>query len=101
LLNFGPILADDVWDDYGNKEMDQAGRLRSLATRILALADSMDELGMELKAYPDADDYEIDEYDQPWDELMAEMSDTFDEGYRKIASLVDELADAATGDFMD
>ncbi len=101
MLNFGPILADDVWDDYGNKELDQAGRLRSLANRILAIADSMDELGTALKGYPDADDYEMDDYEQSWEEICSEMDSTFTGGYFDLKVLVDELAEAAIGDFMD
>lgn len=61
----------------------------------------MEDLGQSLKGYPDADDYEIDDYDQPWDELMAEMNDTFNEGYEKIAKLVESMTDEAVGDFMD
>lgn len=101
LLNFGEVLADDVWDDYGNKELDQAQRLRSLSARIAAMADAMEQLGHELKAYPDADDYEIGEHEQTWEEVCEEMQSTFDGGYSDIAGLVDELADAAVGDFMD
>jgi hypothetical protein len=59
LLNFGPVLRDDVWDDYGNKELDQAQRLRSLAARISAIADVAEQLGHELKAYPDPDDTNV------------------------------------------
>ena len=101
LLNFGEVLTDDVWDDYGNKELDQAQRLRSLSARIPAMADVMEQLGHELKAYPDRDDYEMGEYEQTWEEVCEEMQSTFDGGYSGIADLVDELADAAVGDFMD
>lgn len=27
LLNLSAFINDDVWDDYGNKELDQSGRL--------------------------------------------------------------------------
>ena len=101
LLNFAPVLRDDVWDDYGNKELNQAQRLRNLASRVNAVADAMEQLGTALKAYPDPDDYEMDEYAQTWEEICEEMQSTFDEGYSNLAGLVDELADAAVGDFMD
>jgi hypothetical protein len=101
VLNLVPILANDVWDDYGNKEQDQASRLRSLANRILAIADSMEELGKSLKGYPDAGDYETDDYEQSWDEICSEMDSTFTCGYLDLKVLVDELAEAAVGDFMD
>ena len=101
LLNFAPVLRDDVWDDYGNKEIDQAQRLRGLASRVIAIADAMDQLGNTLKAYPDPDDYEMDDYELTWEEICEEMQSTFDEGYSNLAGLIDELADAAVGDFMD
>ena len=101
LLNFAPALRDDVWDDYGNKEIDQAQRLRGLASRVIAIADAMDQLGNTLKAYPDPDDYEMDDYELTWEEICEEMQSTFDEGYSNLAGLIDELADAAVGDFMD
>jgi hypothetical protein len=101
LLNFAPVLRDDVWDDYGNKELDQAQRLRGLASRVIAIADAMDQLGNTLKAYPDPDDYEMDDYELTWEEICEEMQSTFDEGYSNLAGLVDELAYAAVGDFMD
>ena len=101
LLNLSSFMRDDVWDDYGNKELDQAGRLRNFSSRITAIANAMEELGTALKSYPDADDYEIDEYDQPWDELMSEMNESFDEGYKSIAALVESMADEAIGDFME
>lgn len=101
VLNFASILHDDVWDDYGNKELDQAQRLRSLASHITAMANAIEQLGHELKAYPDLDDYEMGEYEQTWEEICEEMQSTFDEGYSGLEELVDELADAAVGDFMD
>ena len=101
LLNLTLVLKDDVWDDYGNKELDQAQRLRGLASRISTIADAMEQLGIELKRYPDADDYTMGDNDQTWDEICGAMSATFNVGYSGICSLVDELRDAATGDFMD
>lgn len=101
LLNFAPVLRDDVWDDYGNKELDQAQRLRGLAARITAIADALEQLGHELRAFPDADDYEMGDFEQTWEEVCEEMQSTFDGGYFDLAGLVDELADAAVGDFMD
>jgi hypothetical protein len=61
----------------------------------------MDQLGNTLKAYPDPDDYEMDDYELTWEEICEEMQSTFDEGYSNLAGLVDELAYAAVGDFMD
>ena len=101
LLNFESVLRDDVWDDYGNKELDQAGRLRGLASRIMAIADAMEQLGHELKAYPDPDDYDMGDYEQTWEEICQEMQTTFDGGYSNLADLVSELEEAAVGDFMD
>ena len=101
LLNFAEVLHDDVWDDYGNKELDQANRLRGLASHITAMADAMEQLGHELKSYPDADDYEMGDYEQTWEEVCEEMQSTFDGGYSELGDLVEELADAAVGDFMD
>lgn len=101
LLNFESVLRDDVWDDYGNKELDQAGRLRGLASRIMAIADAMEQLGYELKAYPDPDDYDMGDYEQTWEEICREMESTFDGGYSDLADLVVEFEEAAVGDFMD
>ena len=36
-----------------------------------------------------------------WDEVIAEANAAFAGGYRDIADLIDELAEAAIGDFMD
>ena len=101
LLNLSSVMKDGVWDAHGNKELNQAGSLRNFATRLIEIADTMEELGHALKAYPDADDYEIYEYKVPWDYLMDEMSDVFSDGYKKIAAIVESMADEATGDFMD
>lgn len=101
LLNFESVLRDDVWDDYGHKELDQSRRLRGLAFRIMAIADAMEQLGCELKAYPDLDDYDMGDYEQTWEEICQEMESTFDGGYSHLANLVEELKEAAVRDFMD
>lgn len=101
LLNFAPVLLDDVWDDYGNKELDQAQRLRSLAAQVSVITDAMELLGHELKAFPDPDDYERGDYEQTWEEVCEEMQSTFDSGYSGLADLIENLAEAAVGDFMD
>ena len=101
LLNLSQIMDGDVWDNYGTKELSQSRRLRNFSTRIIAIADALEELGSSLKAYPDTDDYEMEDYDQPWEDLMAEMSDTFTDGYKKITELVAFMAEESIGDFMD
>lgn len=101
LLNFTPVLLANVWDYYGIKELRQAQCLRGLAARITAIADAMEQLGYELNAYPDADDFEMDDYEQTWEEICEEMQSTLVRGYFDLARLVDVLADAALDDFMD
>jgi hypothetical protein len=95
------VLRDEVCDDYGNKELDQAGRLRGLASRIIAIADAMEKLCYALKSYPDADDYEMGDYEQTWEKVCEEIQSTFDGSYSELGDLVEELADAAVGDFKD
>ena len=58
LLNLNLIVDQDVWDDYGNKELAQALRLRAFADRIIAIAEKLDQLGAEFKCFPDANDYD-------------------------------------------
>lgn len=101
LLNFAEVLRDDVWDDYGNKELDQENRLRNLASHINAMADAIGQLGLELKAYPEQDDYEVADYEQTWEKVREEMESTFDGGYSDLENLVEKFRDAAVGDFMD
>lgn len=101
LLNFAQVLRNDVWDDYGNKELDQANRLRNLASYINAMADTIEQLGHKLKAYPEQDDYELGDYSQTWEAVCEEMESTFDGGYSDLENLVQEFIDAAVGDFMD
>jgi hypothetical protein len=101
LLNLSSIMEDDVWDDYGNKELNQSGCLRNFANHLIAIADTMAEFGQELKSYPHIDDYEFDDYGKSWEELMVEMSTVFEDGYKKIAELVELMADDAIGGFMD
>jgi len=101
LLNFSPVLRDDLWDDYGNKELEQARRLRRLAARVVAIADALEQLGYEMKAYPSPEDYDFNEYKMSWEELCQEMNSTFTNGYAQLGELVDDFAEAARGDFMD
>ena len=92
LLNFSKYINHDVWDDYGTKELAQAQQLRSFASHVVALANAMEELGHDLKGYPDVDDFEIGDYEQPFEEIMEEMNTTFESGYRKLQSLLADLA---------
>jgi len=101
LLNFAPMLHDDVWDDYGTKELSQSQSLRNLASHVTAMTEAMEQLGHELKAHPDADEYEMGDYEESWEEICEEMQSTFDGCYAYLADLVEGLADAAVGDFMD
>lgn len=101
LLNFSKYINDDVWDEYGTKEIAQAQQLRSFAAHVVALANAMEELGHHLKGYPDADGFETGDYEQEWEEIMNEMNTTFVSGYRKLQSLLADLAEAAVGDYID
>ena len=103
LVNLNRVAQIDVWDDYGNKENAQARQLRSFADRILAIAEKLEQLGPEFKRFPDANDYDENSVEsmKVWDEVIAEANAAFAGGYRDIADLIDELAEAAIGDFMD
>ena len=101
LLNFSNYINDHVWDDYGTKELAQAQQLRSFAAHVFALANALEELGHDLKGYPDADDFETGDYEQEWEEIMDEMNTTLESGYRKLQSLLADLTEAAVGDYMD
>ena len=85
------------------KENAQARQLRSFADRILAIAEKLEQLGPEFKRFPDANDYDENSVEsmKVWDEVIAEANAAFAGGYRDIADLIDELAEAAIGDFMD
>ena len=101
LLNFSKYMNHDVWDYYGAKELAQAQQLQSLATHLVALANAMEQLGHDLKSYPDADDFYSGDYEQEWEEIMDEMNTTFKTGYDKLQSLLSDLGEAAVGDFLD
>jgi hypothetical protein len=103
LVNLNRVAQIDVWDDYGNKENAQARQLRSFADRILAIAEKLEQLGPEFKRFPDANDYDENSVEsmKVWDEVIAEANAAFAGGYRDIADLIDELTEAAIGDFMD
>lgn len=103
LVNLNRVAQIDVWDDYGNKENAQARQLRSFADRILAIAEKLEQLGPEFKCFPDANDYDENSVEsmKVWDEVIAEANAAFAGGYRDIADLIDELTEAAIGDFMD
>ena len=103
LVNLNRVAQIDIWDDYGNKENAQASQLRSFADRIMAIAEKLEKLGPEFKCFPDANDYDENSVKsmKAWDEVIAEANTAFAGGYRDIADLIDELAEAAIGDFMD
>lgn len=103
LVNLNRVAQIDVWDDYGNKENAQASQLRSFADRILAIAEKLEQLGPEFKRFPDANDYDANSVEsmKVWDEVIAEANAAFAGGYRDIADLIDDLTEAAIGDFMD
>lgn len=101
LLNLAPVMESEVWDDYGNKELDQSQRLRGLAKCILAIAEEMERLSIELKSYPDADDYSLGNFEQTWDEICEEVDSVLKGGYFEIKCLVDALARTAEDDFME
>ena len=103
LLNLNCVAEVDVWDDFGNKEILQAYQLRSFASRIMAIAEKLEQLGPEFKCFPDANDYDENSVEsmKVWEEVIAEANTAFSSGYRDIADLIDELAEAAIGDFMD
>jgi hypothetical protein len=61
----------------------------------------MEELGNDLKGYPDADDFETGDYEQEWEEIMDEMNTTLETGYDKLQSLLSDLREAAVGGFLD
>ena len=99
ILNLSAIMKDDIWDDFGNKELAQSKKLHHFAAQIIAIANALEEFGSSLKAYPDIDDYELEEYEQPWDEMMEEMSNVFADGYKNIYSLVEQMEIQASGGF--
>ena len=101
LLNFSKYINHDVWDDYGTKELAQARQLQSFAAHVVAFANAMEELGHDIKGYPDADDFETGDYEQEWEEIMDEMNTTFKTGYDKLQSLLSDLGEAAVGNFLD
>jgi|688.fasta_scaffold1257468_2 hypothetical protein len=103
LLNLKLIVDQDVWDDYGNKELAQAYRLRDFADRIIAIAEKLDQLGAEFKCFPDANDYDEKSAKSAklYDEAIEAANAAYFDGYRDVTDLVDKLAEAAIGDFMD
>jgi hypothetical protein len=101
LLNFSPVLAAEVWDDYGHKEVTQARHLRKMASIIQSMADDFEELGHVLMSYPDPNDLDEDVYEETWEVTAAEMEDVFEKGYALMAEHVLKMKDAAIGDFMD
>ena len=103
LLNLNLIVDQDVWDDYGNKELAQALRLRAFADRIIAIAEKLDQLGAEFKCFPDANDYDEKSAKsaKAYDKAIEAANNAYFGGYRDVADLIDKLAEAAVGDFMD
>jgi hypothetical protein len=101
LLNFGPILANDVWDDYGHKENQQAEKLKQLAMIIQSMADDLADFGTILLSYPDPNDLDEDVYEETWPAIAHELDDTFEKGYAAMAEHLGKLTEAAAGDFMD
>jgi len=103
LLNLKLIVDQDVWDDYGNKELAQAYRLRAFADRIIAIAEKLDQLGAEFKCFPDANDYDEKSAKSAklYDEAIEAANAAYFDGYRDITDLIDKLAEVAIGDFMD
>jgi hypothetical protein len=101
LLNFSKYINNDIWGDYGDQELAQAEKLRSFAAHVVALANAMEELGHHLKSYPDRDEFEFGDYEQSLEQIGEEMNTTLESGYRKLQSLLADLAEAAVGDYMD
>jgi alkanesulfonate monooxygenase SsuD/methylene tetrahydromethanopterin reductase-like flavin-dependent oxidoreductase (luciferase family) len=103
LLNLDRIVDQDVWDNYRNKELAQAYQLRAFSDRHIAIAEKLDQLGAEFKCFPDANDYdeEVVESAKLYDEAIDAANAAFVGGYRDVADLIDELAEAAIGDFSD
>ena len=100
LLNLNHIVDQDVWDDYGNKELAQALRLRAFADQIIAIAEKLDQLGAEFKCFPDANDYD-EKSAKLYDEAIEAANAAYFGGYRDVTDLIDKLAEAGIGDFMD
>jgi len=101
LLNLARVINQDIWDNLGSKEQIQAAQLRALASHFTKMADLLEELGHYLSAVPDPYDFENGDYEQSWEDINEEADTQTTDDYARLGSIIEELLDAAAGDFMD
>ena len=100
LLNLQEFIEPDNWDEIGGKEQQQALRLRAMAKHFLQMADLLDGLGNYLKCLPDEYDFTPSEFEQTWEELNEEAEKEISATYSKLQTVVDELEESSTDNFM-